>query len=1558
MCTRALRRQIAKLALLATASLSIGFSPTLANPEGGQVVAGSATVAGEGTGNLTVYQTTPNAIINWNSFSIGAGEQTTFVQPTAQSVTLNRVVGTDPSQILGSLSANGIVILVNRNGILFGSTSTVDAAGLVASTHDIGNQAFMAGGTLRFDQSGEPGASVVNEGRISVRNAGLAAFVAPHVRNDGVIVANMGRVALGAGNAFTLDLYGDNLVSFALSDEITKTLAGTNGAPLKALVENNGRITANGGRVALTAQAARDVVNQSVNVGGVVEANTVANVNGAIVLSGGGSVTVEKDAIVTASGTTGGSISISGDQAHVNGTVRADGSDGEASVHLDDTRRGRRDSAGQETLNERVGEDRDTASASAGGQGGTIAVTGTRFVSMGGTASADGATGGTITVNAPEGNFSLGGTISAKGLQGKGGSVAIDVARESWEFGGTGIDVSGQTDGGSIRHVAGSKLVTSATYVAAGQTGLGGKIDLSADAVFLFSAQFGASGGNGGGTVRLGGEFQGGKALAVDELRNARTLVANDSVRVVVASSGQSGNGGTAILWSNDKTTFLGSVDARGGLVSGTGGLVEISSAEDMIYRGTVETARSGQRGGTLLLDPKNITIADGSFNQQALILGAFYNGSSSALPGATIDPGDFFGGALALDGTRLAVGAHGDGGATNSCSFCGAVYLFTFADLEFNGGALAGRIGNGYTGGKNLDTSGMVSGTDQFGLAVALEGTRLAIGAYEDDGAGNACTNCGTVYLYNFADTVFTGGSLAARIGHGYTGGNNVNLAGTLDGADRFGIAVSLDGNRLAVGAAADDGAGNACGDCGAVYLFNFTDTSFSGGSIAGRVGHGYTGGNNVNIAGNIASGAWFGSAVSLDGTRLAVGAYLDNGTGCGQCGAAYLFTFSNAAFAGGSLAAKLGQGYSGGNNINMAPFIDSNDGFGISVSLDGNRLAVGALGDGGSSNSCGQCGAAYLFTFADSAFSGGALAARLGSGYTGGNNFNLAFSLNGLDQFGYAVALDGNRLAVGAYRDDGISNTCGDCGVVYLFNFADANFSGATLTARLGADYPFPGALSTLNDLGTSDLFGSAVSLDGTRLAVGVPGDDGATNSCANCGTAYLFTFSDLSFSGGALVARVGDGYTGGKNINLAGILESNDTLGYSVSLNGTRLAVGARLDDGATNGCFDCGAVYLFNFADAAFTGGSLNARIGDGYNGGNNINLAGILGSADEFGWSASLDGTRLAVGAYRDDGATNNCLNCGAVYLFNFANTSFAGGSLNARIGDGYTGGNNVNLTGILDSDDEFGWAVALDGTRLAVGAYLDDGSGNACGNCGAVYLFNFASSSLSGGVLTARIGNGYIGGDNVNLTGVISASDQFGSSVSLDGTRLAIGAIGDDGASNGCSDCGAAYIFSFAGMSLNGGTLDGRIGDGYSGGNNFNLSGSLGSNDWFGWAVSLDGTRLAISARLDDGATNTCSDCGAVYLFRQSASGLPGTLYANNPADSITITPTALKTLLDAGTASWRSPPCRSSMNMRPGSASLIRRSSRLTTSWRRRSRRHDQRSQRAHAGSSSRTPS
>ena len=153
--------RFSKFLLTTAALIALTARPAAAGPEGGTVVGGAATIQGQGGPAVVVNQSSNSAIINWHTFNIGARESVRFNQPGSSSVVLNRVTGgLGPSEILGTLTANGRVFLINRDGILFGPSSVVNTAGFLATTHDIRNADFMAG-RYNFNIPGRPDASIV-----------------------------------------------------------------------------------------------------------------------------------------------------------------------------------------------------------------------------------------------------------------------------------------------------------------------------------------------------------------------------------------------------------------------------------------------------------------------------------------------------------------------------------------------------------------------------------------------------------------------------------------------------------------------------------------------------------------------------------------------------------------------------------------------------------------------------------------------------------------------------------------------------------------------------------------------------------------------------------------------------------------------------------------------------------------------------------------------------------------------------------------------------------------------------------------------------------------------------------------------------------------------------------------------------------------------------------------------------------------------------------------------------------------------------------------------------
>lgn len=296
----------------ALAACAMADAPSSALPAGPTLVAGQAQIGGN-----SVQQGSDKAIIDWQQFNIGAGQLFTFYQPGSQSVILNRVTGGDASSILGSLKANGRVFLVNTHGVFFGAGSSVDVNGLVASTLDIGNDDFMAG-RYRFAGTGEA-ASVINQGSIHAADGGFVALLGDRADNSGKISARLGSVLLASGRQMELDLNGDGLIGYAVSAQAAGALAGAS---------NSGLIQADGGRVVLTAKAARQLTGTAVNNSGVIQAHGISAHDGVVELLGDGA-DVQSSGVIDASGDEGGSVHLESDgNTTVSGSIMAGGGSG------------------------------------------------------------------------------------------------------------------------------------------------------------------------------------------------------------------------------------------------------------------------------------------------------------------------------------------------------------------------------------------------------------------------------------------------------------------------------------------------------------------------------------------------------------------------------------------------------------------------------------------------------------------------------------------------------------------------------------------------------------------------------------------------------------------------------------------------------------------------------------------------------------------------------------------------------------------------------------------------------------------------------------------------------------------------------------------------------------------------------------------------------------------------------------------------------------------------------------------------------------------------------
>jgi filamentous hemagglutinin family protein len=301
MTTTTLKRKFGALLLAACYSVHLGAqgAPTLP-----QVTAGQASFSQQG--NVFSITNTPGTIINWQSFNIGAGEITRFIQQGSDSAVLNRVLGQDPSKILGALQSNGKVFLINPNGILFGQGARVDVNGLVASTLNLSDADFLAG-KKNFTAGANGAAAVRNDGSITTPTGGKVFLVATNVENNGIIRAPNGEVVLAAGHSVQLVDSSDPDLHVVVSAPDDQAL-------------NLGSIVAQGGRIG--------IYGALLNQRGVVNADSaLVGENGKIVLKASRATVLEAGSVTSATGAgQGGEIRVLGDSVSLTGGASVDAS--------------------------------------------------------------------------------------------------------------------------------------------------------------------------------------------------------------------------------------------------------------------------------------------------------------------------------------------------------------------------------------------------------------------------------------------------------------------------------------------------------------------------------------------------------------------------------------------------------------------------------------------------------------------------------------------------------------------------------------------------------------------------------------------------------------------------------------------------------------------------------------------------------------------------------------------------------------------------------------------------------------------------------------------------------------------------------------------------------------------------------------------------------------------------------------------------------------------------------------------------------------------------------
>lgn len=252
--------------------ISVAFllpATAISLPEIKEIIAGEVDI--QRAEKELILSTSDKAIIHYESFNIEGKERVQFIQPSTSSAVLNRVTGADPSSILGSISSNGRVFLVNPHGVYFGPTASVNVGSLVVSTLDIKDNDFLNDHFEFTLQQGAEKASIHNKGHLSASPEGSILMIAPYIKNEGVLTARAGRIACLSGERVSVDFAGDGLVSFAVEGELKESL-----------IEHLGSIQAPFGEVSLRMKTADQVIQEVLNIDGIQEGVEIIVRNGGI----------------------------------------------------------------------------------------------------------------------------------------------------------------------------------------------------------------------------------------------------------------------------------------------------------------------------------------------------------------------------------------------------------------------------------------------------------------------------------------------------------------------------------------------------------------------------------------------------------------------------------------------------------------------------------------------------------------------------------------------------------------------------------------------------------------------------------------------------------------------------------------------------------------------------------------------------------------------------------------------------------------------------------------------------------------------------------------------------------------------------------------------------------------------------------------------------------------------------------------------------------------------------------------------------------------------------
>jgi len=1126
------RRPLCGAILLAMASLA-----NAQNLPTGETGLSGASVVRDGN-TMTINQTTRGARLNWDTFSIGVGHSVRFVQPDANSIALNRVLGDQASSIQGALEANGRVFLINPNGVLFGSTAVVDVGGLVASTLDISDEDFQQGlesGSFDFAIDGGTAADITNLGNLTARAGGTLAMLGGVVDNSGSMVADNGTVALASSTRVTLDFFGDGL---------TQVSIGTGSDDGGIL--NSGLLQADGGSVQLRTDTDDGEPEESsgyLRHSGIIRARTLGERNGRIVLDAGSgtlAVGVDATANVVEPGITGAVLDARGTGARQRGgTIEMRGNN--------ITVFGASPTGGDACADAAC----TLIDASGHSGGGSISMVSDDYTTI-------------FSVNI-EANSPPGVEIRSDALvSGRGGT--IDLA-----------NVGGIVGGGASAAVGGIQVFGSALFSARGAGAAGGRIRWSSEdgnigisslvQSLRAEARLDVSGTSGGSV-----EIDAGRALAFH---------GDASIR---ADAIGRGNGGRIRLFGRTVLRAHGDLSAHGA-GSGNGGFIETSGGS-FDLRGIGIDARAGDAGGTAgewLVDPYDLSIVHGNAS------GTLPTNPYEALSNSIIQDGDINaaldnGSSVSIGTGAAAVGNPNDGDIVFDGSL-GRVEIrrsigtgeLTFR-LDANRRILANQgltidAGDGALNvlfNSDANATGFVGSNDGaitlFDADITTNG-----GAFWLFGRGNASSgSAGPISLYqSIVDTRGAGSTSGEVRMRGYGGSLGVGLFGTtiLGGAGGIGLSGRIRSSGDGVYVGSDQGVSSLVSSQGDVSMSGIVDIGVSSGAtLRGVAIEGATvvsEGGNVDITGRVARtptylnrsmAVYIGEdgQVGDSGTSRVriVGESAINGTqagidlgsadGCGISGGACVIgqdVILQASVSGGPTAIDFNGRVLASRVVNLRP--GGVDATGTPYERTGDTISLG----GGTGFTLGQ----DLFEFID------APEVVIGSdAHTG-----LIQVLSAFGRAGNLTLQSGGTGAAGIRLDGAVDvggNTLGLLSEGDITQGAAGSITAESLLVESGGDVQLGG---TANDVGGNTLAGSASGnfnfVDVNALTVGsvsAVGFDAGSNSAQSFGGNGVQAGGDVFIRTLSGNLTLGSGIGAGNDIELvtAGTLQNTGAVTLS--------------------------------------------------------------------------------------------------------------------------------------------------------------------------------------------------------------------------------------------------------------------------------------------------------------------------------------------------------------------------------------------------------------------------